>query len=170
MNKLFITLLIFISFSTLSQVRPLSMGIGIGNQYGLLSGLRVAYFVNNKIEPSISFGQGFGAKNVVETTLGLSYYFKGSQIGINKKGKYNLPGGLSYGLNWYHVFNNTNKNWDTNMIGHTLLLVYHLTKGENTFHRIGFGATYIQGHPTEIGIIPSFVYGFNYRLPFKVKN
>jgi hypothetical protein len=169
MNKILPTLLLFITFSTLSQVRPFSMGIGIGNQYGLYTGIRVAYLVNNKIEPSISFGEGFFA-NVAETTFGLSYYFKGYESGINKKGKYNLPGGLSYGLNWYHVFNNTNKNWDTNMIGHSLLLVYHLAKGENTFHRIGFGATYIQGHPTELFVLPSFVYGINYRLPFKVKN
>ena len=171
MKKFLSALLLFMSLNLFSQNNPLSIGVGIGNQYGCYAGGRLAYVIKNKLEPSLSVGLGFFSKQVIETTFGFTFYFKGYNIGPTKFADFRLPGAISYGLNWYHVTGVINPkvvDWERNMVGHTLLFLYTVPTGSRVSHRFGLGATYVQGHPTELFVIPSFVYGINFRLPIKI--
>jgi hypothetical protein len=164
--------------SAYAQFKPLTLGIGICNQYAIGGGVRLALAISTKTEASISFGYGFVTeenmkpKSGTETTIGIVYYFKGINATVSfKDKKFDWPSGIALGGNYY-----SNKSVEKNY-GLSMLFIYkckpkHLLDYTNTplyERRIGFGATYIIGKPTEMIVAPSLMVGADFRLPIKFK-
>ena len=170
-------ILVLLSLSAYAQFKPLTLGIGIGNQYAIAGGGRLALAISTKTEASISFGYGFVVEDIkpksgTETTIGIAYYFKGINATVSfKDKKFDWPSGIALGGNYY-----SNKSVEKNY-GFSMLFIYklkpkHLLGYTNTplyERRMGFGATYIIGKPTELIVAPSIMVGADFRLPIKFK-
>jgi hypothetical protein len=179
----FVTISLFlVSFLNHAQIKPISLGAGIGNQYAMFGGARLAILLSNRLEPSISYGYAGWS---TEITAGLTYYFKPyyptNYVDLYDK-TFDWPSGITLGFNYYQLLKNQpikEDGWEKKELGMTLLFFYKL-KPKSLFNmtntpvferRFGFGATYIFTEPPfqKIFVIPSLMYGVDLRLPVKFK-
>lgn len=178
--KKFVTISLFlISQSLYAQFKPMTLGVGIGNQYAVYGGARLALAISPKIEPSISFG---ASPSQTETTLGVTYYFQGIGHIMNfNDQKFDWPTAIAFGGNLYKKLFDGDEfpigEWDEEDYGLSMLFIYKI-KPRRLFgytntplyeRRLGFGATYIIGKPTDIIVLPSLMFGADFRLPIKFK-
>jgi hypothetical protein len=182
MKKIIALSLILISSPAKTQVKPISLGAGFGNQYAMFGGARLAMLLSKRIEPSVSFG--FAGWST-EITAGLTYYFKPyyptNYVDLYDK-TFSWPSGITFGFNYYQLLKKQTikqDGWEKEELGMTVLFFYKL-KPKSLFNmtntpvferRFGFGATYIFTEPPfpKIFFIPSLMYGVDLRLPIKFK-
>jgi hypothetical protein len=171
MKKIILISLLINSLFANSQISSYTIGVGIGNQYSLLGGARLGMLNTKKIESSLSFGYtGFG----FETTLGLTYYFKGYDNHVDLlDDKFEWPSGIAFGANYYRSTKKAveNSSWLRNDFGASLLIIYKLKPCKGYFkcntRRFGFGVTYMVGQQTKLIILPSLMFGVDFKIKTK---
>lgn len=175
MRKFVVISLFFVSSYFNAQVKPVSIGLGIGNQYGVFGGARLALALSPKLESSISFG---ASPSQTESTVGITYYFKGMEQTMSFYDKrFDWPTAIAFGGNYYKkLFPGNNfpiDTWKEQEVGVSMLFVYKMkpkglfgyTNTPKYDRRIGFGATYVLGRY----VMPSLMFGADFKLPIKVK-